>query len=324
MYADSDPELNQWVEMLQSPELEERLVAVKNLQILGEQGATEPLILALQDESTAVQKIAVATLGELASPKAVPCLIECLGAPDKEVRTEASNALSQLVTSDHLLMLLDALHRDDLNMQLNVLILLRKIHDAQALPHLLPFFQSETAYLREAAVTTLSYLNQVERCQPALALMSDPDDNVRCAAALTLGHLADEEVVPLLGKALASDLNWQVRRNAAKSLRMHASASDIPALRTALEDEHWQVRKFAAQVLQDVADDSVLPALVKALSDESSDVRRDAAIALGNLGNPSALNALQQTLDDPDMDVCVYTKRAIQKLQSSVQETAND
>lgn len=324
MYADSDPELNQWVEMLRSPELEERLVAAKNLQILGDEAATEPLILALQDESTAVQKIAVTTLGELGSLTAVPCLIDCLGSADKEIRTEALNALSELVTSEHLLMLLNALHRDNLNMQLNVLILLRKIHDAQALPHLLPFFQSESACLREAAVDTLSYLNQVERCPPALALMSDPDDNVRCTAALTLGHLADKEVVPLLCKALSSDSNWQVRRNAAKSLRMHASATDIPALRTALEDEHWQVRKFAAQVLQDVADNSVLPALVKALSDESSDVRRDAAIALGNLGNPSALNALQQTLDDPDMDVCVYTKRAIQKLQSSVQETAND
>ncbi|MBW4574254.1 MAG: HEAT repeat domain-containing protein [Aphanothece sp. CMT-3BRIN-NPC111] len=111
------------------------------------------------------------------------------------IREEALSALGELVTPDHLLLLLDALHRNDANMQLNVLILLRKIHDAQSLPYVLPFFESENAQLREAAVTTLRYLNQVERCQEAIALMSDPDENVRRSAVLTLGHLVDAEVV---------------------------------------------------------------------------------------------------------------------------------
>lgn len=324
MYTDTDNELNQWMEMLRSPEVDDRLVALKNLQLLGDEEATEPLITALQDENLLVQKQAITALWELADPVAVPPLLECLSSPDQEIRSEALAALSELIAPDDLLMLLDALQRDDLNMQLHVLVLLRKIHDAQALPYILPFFESENAYLRETSISTLRYLNQVERCQPALALMSDPADNVRCAAALTLGHLADEGIVSLLCEALTSDSHWQVRRNAAKSLATHAAAAAIPALGTALADEHWQVRQFAAQALQNVSDDSVLPPLVKALSDESSDVRRDAAIALGNLGNPSALNALQQTLDDPDMDVCIYTKRAIEKIQTSMPGVPND
>jgi HEAT repeat protein len=149
--------------------------------------------------------------------------------------------------------------------QLNVLILLRKIHDAQALPYILPFFDSENPKVREAAVTTLCYLNQVKTCPPALALLSDPVETVRRAAALTLGHLADEEVIGLLSQALTGDSDWQVRRNAAKSLALHAAAEAIPALGTALQDEHWQVRKFTAQALQKVADDRVLPELVTAL-----------------------------------------------------------
>jgi len=172
-------------------------------------------------------------------------------------------------------------------------------------------------------VTTLCYLNQVKTCPPALALLSDPVDAVRRAAALTLGHLADDQVVSLLCQALTTDSDWQVRRNAAKSLALHAATEAIPALGKALQDEHWQVRKFAAQALQKVADNSILPELVQALSDEYSDVRRDAAIALGNLGNPSVLNTLQQTLDDPDVDVRIYTQRAMQKLQASRQELPN-
>ena len=49
-------------------------------------------------------------------------------------------------------------------------------------------------------------------------------------------------------------------------------------------------------------------------------MRKEAAIALGVLQNPTALNALQQALDDPDKDVCIYTQRAIEQIQS-VQET---
>lgn len=212
--------------------------------------------------------------------------------PDEEIRAEARSALSELISADDLLLLLDALHQDDVNVQLNVLFLLRKIHDVQCLPYILPFFESENAVLREAAVTTLRYLNQVEQCQRAIALMSDPEVTVRCAAALTLGHLSAREAIPALCQAIASDSDWQVR-------------------------------KFALQALQKTLDQRTLPALIKALTDEYSDVRREAAIALGGLQNPAALNALQQALDDPDKDVCIYTQRAIQKIQESTQETSH-
>jgi HEAT repeat protein len=73
-------------------------------------------------------------------------------------------------------------------------------------------------------------------------------------------------------KSLTTDSDWQVRRNAAKSLALHATAEAIPALGEALQDEHWQVRKIAAEGLQKVADERVLPNLVRVLSDECPDV----------------------------------------------------
>ena len=75
--ANIDPEVAEWIKMLQSPELNDRLVAVKTLQHLGDEGAIEGLIMALEDESPAVQKIAVTTLWELANPAAIPALIKC-------------------------------------------------------------------------------------------------------------------------------------------------------------------------------------------------------------------------------------------------------
>lgn len=318
-----DSELQQWLEMLRSPNVDDRLVAVKTLQHIGDEEILAPLLEAVKDESPLVQKLAVTTLWELANPAAVPALLECLASPVEDVRNEARSALSELIVPDHLLLLLDALLRDDLNLQLNVLFLLRKIHDAQCLPYVMPFFESSIPELREAAITTLRYLNQVERCKPALALMSDPDEAVRRATTLTLAHLADDEVVPMLAQAVTDDPAWEVRRNAAKSLTTHANPSAIAALEKSAEDQHWQVRKFSLQALQKIATDRTLPLFIKALTDEYSDVRREGVIALRILNNPVALTPLQQALDDPDRDVCIFAQRAIQSIQDSIQETSN-
>lgn len=315
-YTDLDPEVVQWVELLRSPDLNDRLVAAKSLQHLGDEDAIEGLIEALDDDSPMVQEIAVMALWEMANPVAIPALLTCLGSSREEaVRTEALSALKELVSPDDLLTLLDAIQIDDLQVQLNVLILLRKIHDAQALPYILPFFESDNPALREASIVTLRYLNQVVRCEPALALAKDSHEEVRRSAILTLGHLADEAVIPMLCEAIATDSDWQVRRNAAQALDLHAAESAISALTNAMEDEHWQVRKFTARALQKVCNTDAIPTLIKALSDEYSDVRRDAAIALGNLGDPAVLPALHQTLDDPDRDVQIFSQRAIQKIQ---------
>jgi HEAT repeat protein len=316
-------ELDQWIEMLRSPNVDDRLVAVKTLQHLGDEETLIPLLEALKDDSPLVQKLAVTSLWELANPAAVPALVECLASSIEEIRDEARSALGELIGPDHLLLLLDVLHREDINLQLNILFLLRKIHDVQSLPYVMPFFVSPHPELREASVTTLRYLNQVERCQPALALMSDSDEGVRRTTALTLGHLADVEVVSLLCKALRDDPDWEVRRNAAKSLAVHASPEAIAPLEVALEDAHWQVRKFSLQALQKTPTDRTLPLFIKALADEYSDVRREAAIALGILKNQIALTPLQQALDDPDRDVCIFAKRAIQSIQETMQEASN-
>ena len=183
----------------------------------------------------------------------------------------------------------------------------------------MPFLESDYPELREAAITTLRYLNQVKTSPTALPLLQDPIDFVRREAALTLGHLADAEVIPSLSKALKEDPDWQVRRNVTKALAIHGDGVAIPVLIEAIADEHWQVRRFAAQALQKIfqtiKNEDAIPALVNALADEYADVRKDVAIALGNLGSQLAISSLQQALDDPDREVSIQAERSIQRIK---------
>ncbi len=82
MYNNTHNNPNDWLEMLRSPEVDDRLVAVKALQHLGDEEAIDSLILALKDENFNIQKIAINALGEIANPIAVPALLECLGSSD--------------------------------------------------------------------------------------------------------------------------------------------------------------------------------------------------------------------------------------------------
>ncbi|MFL0647960.1 MULTISPECIES: HEAT repeat domain-containing protein [Cylindrospermopsis] len=325
MSITGNPELEEWIELLQSPDLSDRLVAIKTLQHLGDEQVIDVILAALNDESAAVQKIAIASVWELANPKVVPHLIPHLGSTDEEIRTLTLSALGELVSQDSQLLLLDALQVNNVPndihsvfIQRNILILLRKIHDAQCLPYLLPFLESEHAELREAAITTLRYLNQVKTSPNAIGLLKDPIDFVRREAALTLGYLTDSQVIPSLIKALKEDPDWQVRRNVTKALAIHGNDGAIPALIEAIADEHWQVRRFAAQALQKifqtVKTEIAIPALIRALADEYADVRKDVVIALATLGSPLAIAPLKQMLDDPDREVSIQAKGAMEKI----------
>jgi HEAT repeat protein len=326
MSTDSNYQVNQWLEMLRSPEVGDRLVAVKSLQHLGEDLAIEGLITALKDESTAVQKIAVSALWELGNPQAVPALLEHLGDWDPEVRIEALSALGELISSHHLSLLLDALGKENVNLQLNILILLRKIHDIGSVDAVLSFFNSQHPELREAAVTTLRYLNQVQICPKALSLLNDDDNSVRRATAITLGYLKDGKIPGLLSQSISHDSDWQVRKNAAISLVNHANSVAVSTLKNGITDENWQVRKSIIQLLQKAPQIELLPLLIESLrSDQYSDVRKEAAIALSHLtiGHPSsleALDALKTGLNDEDTEVQICCQKAIEKIESNVKQ----
>ena len=321
-FDELDEELIGPVQLILSSSTDDRLVGVVNLQHLCDEQSIPFLIHALSDECDDVVFTAVTSLWEIAHQDAVTPLLGCLSsACSDRVRKEALNALKELVNQDHLLLILDRLVTEDVPQQLYLLILLRKIHDVQALPSVAPFLSSDNADLRRESVTTLRYLNQLTHFPPALKLASDPDLEVRKETMLTMAHLDEPDVIKILTESLSNDTSWQVRRNAAQALERKCDPYSAAFLANSIGDEHWQVRKFSLRALNPLVLNEHLPNILPLLCDEYSDVRKEAALALGGILLDQSKAALQQTLDDSDIEVRIAAQKSLAKFQSELKPT---
>ena len=312
-----DDDLKLPVEMLLSASRDDRLVAVVNLQHLCDEESVPFLIHALRDDSDDVVFTAVTSLWEIANQTAVLPLIDCLGSTFAErIRLEALNALKELVNQDHLLALLDQLVKPDVALQASILILLRKIHDIQALPSVAPFLSSEQELLRKEAVTTLRYLNQLTHFPPAIPLASDPSIEVRKEAMLTLAHLDEPDVMTALITCLLEDTSWEVRRNAAQALDRKSNPSSADALSLSISDDHWQVRKFSLRALNPHVSEKYSSNILPLLCDDYSDVRKEAALALGGISTDQSRSALMQSLNDSDIEVRIASEKSLARISN--------
>jgi HEAT repeat protein len=154
--------------------------------------------------------------------------------------------------------------------------------------------------VRRQAVMALSTLPD-QRAQLAIvAALTDPDDNVRVAAAGT-GRGLVETLRREHPHDVNSQLNW-VAEGFAKSLN----------------DRHERVRSEAARSLGHFANPIGMPALLKALRDNAAPVRQNAAEALGLIHNRGASFALIDLLGDPDERVRANAARALGELADPV------
>lgn len=134
---------------------------------------------------------------------------------------------------------------------------------------------------------------------PALtAALSDPDANVRAAAASSLAKIGkgDAATVQALTRAL-QDSETRVRIVAGLALKSHGpnAASAVPPLTAALKDSQLTVRLAAAQALGAIGAkaEPAVPALAAILADKNEGriMFRTAMVALGQMG-PAAKGAL--------------------------------
>jgi HEAT repeat protein len=178
-----------------------------------------------------------------------------------------------------------------------------------------------------------------------IALLEDPDPEVRAAAAELLGTMKEERAVDALILAL-NDKNKEVRHNAITALAMIGNAQCIPELKKLafsphwddrfevadalgmmgnteaidilihlMHDKHQKVRENTALSVVVFDDDRIKRALIAQLGDHAIEVKAAAAYTLGEMRCKEAVPALISFLEDKSGDLVIIACEALSKIR---------
>lgn len=164
--------------------------------------------------------------------RALVPLLEILLSRDPEQRRTAAFALGQISHPQIVAPLIKAVRDPDPEVRRWALLGLGRFRDPTAIPALLRSLREPGLPEREAAVTALALMGA-----PAIPALSEAlrhfNPEAACAAAETLGRIADSRAVsPLLRALKTPDL--RLRLAAAQALGDLAAANPVPEVRAAL------------------------------------------------------------------------------------------
>jgi HEAT repeat protein len=286
-------------------------------------------------------------LGTNAAP-AAPALVRLLKHSDPVIRADAAVCLGDIgaAAGSAVFDLSRALVDTDEQARAQAAWALGQIHQAPAriVPLLLhelsnnpPSVQQEIASaLGQFGSDAKSAVNALLRCLDGAGKSEKMDDDVRAAAAYSLGQIGEDaaRVVPVL-VASVHDQDAGVRRQSVQALGLFGDAArDGVSLLLQLlpespddageqdEEALAELRSSAAEALGEIQTDAetVVPALVASLRDSDAGARQLKAEALGKFGSDAqaALPALRNLFQDEDADVRAAATNAVEAINSDL------
>jgi HEAT repeat protein len=324
--------VSQWIELLKSPDANQREKAAHALTTFGHQAkaAVPALAEALKDSETYVRQRVVFALGRIgrdANP-AVPALVEVLRNDKEEfVRVTAAYALGRIGLEARTVP--DLLEACKGVAGLNARAALRQIgpgaEGKAAVPALIKALGDEKWSVRAIAAECLGRLGpDAGAAVPALLkLLKDEHSEVRGDAAEAVGRIGGGAEP---AAAIAALRELLLREDRFTGIHCAWALTElgepgIAALIEALDSGKTQARRDVVIVLQDVgpAGKSAVPALIKALEHEDARIRSPAAYSLGRMGPAAkaAVPALTRTLHDSDSHVRINAADALRRIDNS-------
>jgi HEAT repeat protein len=192
---------------------------------------------------------------------------------------------------------------------------LRKIGGREVVDALLPLLRSENVSTRNLAMDILRQIGS-HHVEPIIALLEDPDPDVRIFASDILGSTNNYMAVAPLCDALLHDEEVNVRYQAAVSLGELGKPEATEALNKALGEDDW-VNFAVIEALMKIGDDDSITALMDALDHSSELVASIIVDALGKLGHIRAVPVLVQYLDKSTAALRNKTLKAIVNIMGS-------
>jgi len=252
--------IQQLIFLLRSEEVDLRNIAIEILEEIGEK-AVEPLSSLLGDEDHDIRKFVCDILGNIGSPRAVPCLISALNDPHINVACAACEALGNIKNKKATKVLVKILKDKDREwLVYNAVEALGKIKDPRAIEPLMQLSSSKDPLILFALIKAFGEIGDIRMVDQLLSWLDSATLSKTAVEALTKIARKDEEKV---------------------FFSLKNSPERIELLRKFLKDPAASgVRKDAAFLLGIIGDKEVTPLLVSLLSEEEEKVREEAMRAL--------------------------------------------
>jgi len=263
---------------LQSSSPDRLVAALQLLEGLRTDAATETVAALLHHSDVRVRSTAAGVLGRVAATRYQDQLLSLLNDPDGRVRANAVAALGQ--TQDlNVVEKLRAMLRDPaLRVRVSVILAVRTLQGPEAVRDCLPLLRDLArgdAVSRSAAAYALGQLPLEESTEILRGLLRDPELNIRCAAAKSLGLVGSTDAMPDLIEVLAGphQLRHYARRSLARIVSPGGEACVEDLVRTALASPRPEIRSELADVLGRLESPRVFTALTSLLRDSEWRVR---------------------------------------------------
>ncbi len=271
--------------MLDDKDDDVRTAAVDSLGSFKDPELFNPIYKMINDPAVMVRYNAVVALGKMGTSAALRGLIHCLEHRDNYVRRDAVYVLGEIGYYDAVKTLLFVFKRDkDPQVQEDALISLGKIGDPSTLEVIKNELKRKSLVNKEAACLAIGYFGDIDSTLTLAEYTKHPDERVRKAAIEGLGLMRNPDAI---------------------EFTIHA-----------LKDVDDYVRLAAVVALGRIGSIKGIPALIGALDDSDSLIRERAIYFLGQMGYMQPLSHLEKLLEDTDPEIRDCARRAITNIRS--------
>ncbi|HEX8620077.1 MAG TPA: PilT/PilU family type 4a pilus ATPase [Thermoanaerobaculia bacterium] len=247
-----------------------------------------------QDSNPAIRDKALEVLAARAPMSSIPLFVQQLPQAGYSVQQLLIDALTRAAASQPpqiMDLLLPLVASGDASTRTAVLnILLRMPNTHEVVKRYIRFTKTIAGFARDRALESLRVFGP-QIIEPAIELLSDPDDELRAAAIAVAGTFEDPRLVPAT-ITLLKDPDWWIRIAAAETLGRIRDPRSVEPLVAALADP--DVKWAAVEALGRIADPRALPALGRMLGAPPPAVRSEVMQALQNFKHPQVTQALTQ------------------------------
>jgi len=240
---------------------------------------------AMNNKNSDVRVIATEQWGPIGNPAALGLLRNAIKDKDPYVRIAAAGSLYQL--------------KDKRGLPILEAMVKKSPSAASANDPLAQMRSIAANKVRVVALRALGRIGREESEGVAKRALSDPDGQVRDAAATMLARFGDERRLNRFVMALESE-DPGVRLQAVRALNDVATPVTLDFLKPLAKDKDAGVRAAVLGALASVGGENVRPAIEKALEDEDALVRSKALAALGRLGLETTKPAFEKILKKPE------------------------